>query len=75
MIHSFLMIGQSNMASCGAICETISVITEHINSASLHAFGIRYFEVFETRRDPNKVFVEEPAPNDALRDVACGHFC
>lgn len=39
----------------------------HFNAKSLHEFGLRYFEVFETLRDPNKVFVEKPHPDDATR--------
>lgn len=39
----------------------------HFSAASLYTFGERYFEVFEQLRDPNKVFVEKPHPDDALR--------
>ena len=39
----------------------------HFDAKSLHAFGLRYFEVFETLRDPNKVFEEKPHPDAALR--------
>lgn len=42
----------------------------HFNSASLHEFGLRYFEVFETLRNPNKVFAEKPHPDDALRNLS-----
>jgi hypothetical protein len=31
----------------------------HFSSDALHKFGLRYFEVFETLRDPNKVFTEK----------------
>jgi len=31
----------------------------HFSSDALHEFGLRYFEVFEALRDPNKVFVEK----------------
>ncbi|MBQ7376782.1 MAG: sialate O-acetylesterase [Clostridia bacterium] len=39
----------------------------HFSAAALHAFGLRYYEVFETLRDKNKVFEEKPCPDDALR--------
>ena len=39
----------------------------HFNAKSLHEFGLRYFEVFETLRDPNKIFEEKPHPDAALR--------
>ncbi len=39
----------------------------HFNSESLYAFGHRYYEVFETLRDPHKVFEEKPDPDEALR--------
>lgn len=39
----------------------------HFSAEALHAFGLRYFEVFETLRDPNKVFPEKPAMDDAIR--------
>jgi len=39
----------------------------HFNAKSLHTFGLRYFEVFETLRDPNKIFEEKPHPDNALR--------
>ena len=39
----------------------------HFNSKSLHEFGLRYFDVFETLRDPNKVFEEKPHPDSAVR--------
>lgn len=39
----------------------------HFNAQSLYQFGLRYFEVFETLRDPNKVFEEKPRPDSALR--------
>lgn len=39
----------------------------HFNAKSLYEFGIRYFEVFETLRDPNKIFAEKPHPDDVLR--------
>ena len=42
----------------------------HFNSASLHEFGLRYFEVFQTLRDPNKVIAEKPEPDNALRDLS-----
>lgn len=39
----------------------------HFCSEALYEFGHRYFEVFETLRDPNKVFLEKSHPDDALR--------
>ena len=39
----------------------------HFNAKSLHEFGLRYFEVFETLRDPDRVFEEKPHPDAALR--------
>ncbi len=39
----------------------------HFNAKSLYQFGIRYFEVFETLRDPNKIFIEKPCEDNALR--------
>ncbi len=39
----------------------------HFNAAALYEFGQRYFDVFETLRDPSKVFVEKPCEDDALR--------
>ena len=39
----------------------------HFSAKALHEFGLRYFEEFEKRRDPNKVFEEKPNPDDALR--------
>lgn len=39
----------------------------HFSAKALHEFGLRYFEEFEKRRDPNKIFEEKPNPDDALR--------
>ena len=39
----------------------------HFNAKSLYEFGLRYFEVFESLRDPNKMFEEKPHPDAALR--------
>lgn len=39
----------------------------HFNAPSLHAFGLRYFEAYEKHRDPNKVFPDKPAVDDAVR--------
>lgn len=39
----------------------------HFNSSSLYEFGKRYFEVFETLRDKNKVFTEKPSEDSAVR--------
>lgn len=39
----------------------------HFNAQSLYTFGERYFEVFEQLRDPNKVFVDKPHQDDAIR--------
>ena len=94
MIHSFLLIGQSNMAGRGLTEEAIPVDTSrikkiaednpmtgfvsaeglgakpdnlHFNAKALHEFGLRYFEEFEKYRDENKIFVEKPCEDDALR--------
>jgi len=39
----------------------------HFSAQSLYEFGLRYFEVFETLRDENKIFTEKVAPDDAVR--------
>ena len=39
----------------------------HFNANALYEFGQRYFEAFETLRDPDKVFSEKPCEDDALR--------
>ena len=39
----------------------------HFNAAALYEFGHRYFDVFETIRKPDKVFLEKPCEDDALR--------
>jgi hypothetical protein len=39
----------------------------HFNAAALYEFGHRYFDAFEAIRDPNKVFLEKPCEDDALR--------
>ena len=39
----------------------------HFNAASLHEFGLRYFEAYEQSRDPSKVFPEKPAVDDSVR--------
>lgn len=39
----------------------------HFDSKSLYTFGERYFEIFRQLRDPNKVFVEKPDPDEAIR--------
>jgi hypothetical protein len=39
----------------------------HFNAASLYEFGLRYFAEFEKLRDPNKIFVEKPSQDDAVR--------
>ena len=39
----------------------------HFNAQSLFEFGCRYFDVFETLRDPNKVFTEKSVEDDAVR--------
>lgn len=39
----------------------------HFDSRSLYSFGERYFEVFQQLRDPNKIFVEKPDPDEAIR--------
>jgi len=39
----------------------------HFSASALYEFGERYFEVFETLRDPNKVFEEKSHPDLAKR--------
>ena len=39
----------------------------HFSAEAQHEFGLRYFDVFETLRDPNKVFAEKPSEDDLLR--------
>jgi hypothetical protein len=39
----------------------------HFNAKALHAFGLRYFEVFESLRDVHKVFAEKCSMDDAVR--------
>jgi len=41
----------------------------HFNAPSLYEFGKRYFEVFESMRDPNKTFVEKCHPDNAIRSA------
>ena len=39
----------------------------HFSAASLHAFGLRYYERFLQLEDKNKVFAEKPDPDQAFR--------
>ena len=39
----------------------------HFNAASLHKFGIRYFNEYEKQKDPNKQFFEKPEQDFAVR--------
>ncbi len=39
----------------------------HFSAKALYDFGLRYFDVFETLRNPHKVFTEKSAPDDAVR--------
>ncbi len=39
----------------------------HFSAAALHDFGLRYFNELEKHRDPDKVFVEKCAMDDAVR--------
>ena len=39
----------------------------HFSAKSLHEFGLRYYAEFKKLEDPNKVFLEKPHPDDALR--------
>ena len=39
----------------------------HFNAKALHEFGLRYFAEFEKYRDPNKIFTEKCAMDDAIR--------
>ena len=39
----------------------------HFSAEALYEFGLRYFDVFEQLRDPNKVFSEKPSEDDLLR--------
>ena len=39
----------------------------HFNAASLHEFGIRYFNEYEKQKDPNKQFFEKTEQDLAVR--------
>ena len=39
----------------------------HFNAMALHEFGLRYYDEFMKLRNPDKVFVEKPHPDDAFR--------
>lgn len=39
----------------------------HFNAAALYEFGHRYYNEFKKLRNPDKVFVEKPHPDDAFR--------
>ncbi len=39
----------------------------HFNAAALYEFGLRYYDEFMKLRNPDKVFVEKPHPDDAFR--------
>ena len=39
----------------------------HFNTEALYEFGLRYFDEFEKRRDPNKVFEEKSDMDSAIR--------
>jgi len=39
----------------------------HFSAAGLHAFGLRYYEVFRTLERRDKVFMEKPDPDAAVR--------
>lgn len=39
----------------------------HFSSDALHEFGLRYFEVFEALRDPNKVFTEKVLDENLIK--------
>ena len=39
----------------------------HFCASALYDFGLRYFEIFETLRDANKVFNEKNSMDDAVR--------
>lgn len=39
----------------------------HFNAKSLYAFGLRYFAVYESIRDPHKFFSEKPEEDSAMR--------
>ena len=39
----------------------------HFNAEALYEFGIRYFNEFEQKRNPDKIFEEKPNMDDALR--------
>lgn len=57
MIHSILIIGQSNMAGRG----------DMESAESLMEFGIRYYEAFKTIEDKARVFDEKSKMDDAVR--------
>jgi len=39
----------------------------HFNAAALYEFGLRYYDEFLKLRNPDKVYVEKPHPDDAFR--------
>lgn len=41
----------------------------HFNAAALHEFGLRYYEAFRKREDPNKQFEEKEDPDKAVRSA------
>ena len=40
----------------------------HFSAAALREFGLRYYEIFKTLEDKNKVFVEKSTPDLAIRN-------
>ncbi len=68
MIHSFLIIGQSNMAGyVTAEGLTSNPDNLHFNAVSLREFGLRYYEEFEKYEDKAKVFQEKSNMDSAIR--------
>ena len=94
MIHSFLMIGQSNMAGRGAFGDvppidnpSLKVLRNgrwqpfftpvkpdhlHFTAAAQRRFGLRYYEAFRALEDRDRVFMEKPCEDDALRTAIDG---
>lgn len=70
MIHSFLLIGQSNMAGRGFVsAEGLEANPDnlHFCAKALSEFGLRYYEEFKKLEAPCKIFVDKPDMDDALR--------
>lgn len=70
LVNKQLKLVAATLPRCGFVSAeglTPKADNLHFNAKSLHTFGLRYFEIFETLRDPNKVFEEKPHPDAAIR--------